>query len=39
VNDLIPQFRSQWRSANFISTFKLGYRPGDWVEKILVKLA
>lgn len=38
VNDLVPQFRSQWRSSSFTSIFKLWYRPGDWVEKILVKL-
>lgn len=36
INDLIPLFRSKWRSSSFVSTYKLWYRPWDGVEKILV---
>ena len=39
LNDLLPKFVESGKKSGFVSTYKLGYRLGDWAEKILVKLA
>lgn len=39
LNDLLPKFIESGKKSGFVCTYKLGYRLGDWAEKILVKLA
>jgi len=39
LNDLLPKFVESGRMSGFVCVYKLGYRLGDWAEKILVKLA
>jgi hypothetical protein len=39
LNDLLPKFVESGKKSGFVCTYKLGYRLGDWAEKILVKLA
>ena len=39
LNDLLPKFVESGKKSGFVCTYKLGYRLGDWAEKILVKFA
>jgi len=39
VNDLLPKYLDEERKTGFVITMKLGLRPGDSAEKVLVKLA
>lgn len=38
ISDLLPKYLSKDNSWGYVQTFKLGTRPGDGVEKIMLRL-
>ena len=38
IAELLPKYKEEWRKSWFISDYKLGFRPWDAAEKILVRL-
>lgn len=39
LNDLLPKFIESGKKSWFTCTYKLGYRKGDWAERLLVKFS
>lgn len=38
LNELLPKYIASWASSSFVADYKLGFRVGDGVQKILLKL-
>ncbi|UFX82851.1 bL17 family ribosomal protein [Candidatus Absconditicoccus praedator] len=38
VDNLLPKYKEEGRKTGFTTTYKLGFRKGDGVEEVLVKL-
>lgn len=38
LNVLLPKFIADWATSSFVADYKLGFRVGDGVQKIMLKL-
>lgn len=38
LNVLLPKYKEAWTTSSFVADYKLGFRVGDGVQKILLKL-
>lgn len=38
LNVLLPKYKESWATSSFVADYKLGFRVGDGVQKILLKL-